>query len=165
MKGLIKKIFKQNSRTTDDIDGGIRKRIDTNAPKTISCTKLTEFECTFSTLSLCGNVNLERSVFTLTAKTENDGVFAFYKSRTERFEFYAPPSFMDEVQNVIATYDFARFNGISCHVSGLPDMYGAKIFAEYESGEHIYSANNQDCFIPTEAILELLQLFKNKRNI
>ena len=145
---------------TENIDGGVRKRFDSNAPKTINCTKPIDFECTFSTLTLIDEDELERSVFTLKAEITNGIVKASYKSRNEGFAFTALPSFMEELQTVIADYDFAQFNGITYHVSGLPDMFGSSVSVSYESGEHIYSSNNQDCFIPVEAMKKLIKLYK-----
>ncbi len=165
MSKFIKKLFTKNNQTsTDDIDGGVRKRCDCNAPKIISCTKIAVFECVFSTLSLIDDEEPERSVFTLKARVENGIVSASYKSRNEEFAFSASLFFMDELQSVISEYNFAQFNGITYHVSGLPDMFGATVSVEYESGERIYSANNQDCFITSEAIKKLLKLFK-KQNL
>lgn len=164
MKRFVLKLFnRQCHDSTDDIDGGVRTRIDSNAPKTIHCTKLVSLECTFSTLSLMNTDEVERSVFTLTAKLEGETVNAAYKSRKEEFVFSAVPSFMDCLQSIVAEYDFAQFNGITYRVSGLPDMYGAVIHAKYESGEDIYSSNNQDCFIPLEAIKKLLSLYKKHK--
>ena len=39
-------------------------------------------------------------------------------------------------------------------------MYGAKIDINYASGENIYAYNNQDEFVPFEAIGELVELFE-----
>ena len=163
MKKYLLKSFRKSKHPTEDIDGGVRKRLDANAPKAISCTKLVTFECTFSTLALAGSLESGRSVFTLKARVENGVVSASYRSRNEEFAFSATPSFMDELQSIISDYDFAQYNGITYHVSGLPDMFGAIISAHYESGEQIYSANNQDCFIPTEAINKLAKLFKEHK--
>jgi len=38
-------------------------------------------------------------------------------------------------------------------------MYGAKLDIQYASGESIYAYDNQDCFIPLEAMQELVELF------
>ncbi|MBQ4647724.1 MAG: hypothetical protein IJB76_01020 [Clostridia bacterium] len=157
---FFKMQFLKKRLNTDDVDGGVRKRFDSNAPKTINCTKPIAFECIFSTLTLIDEDELERSVFTLKAEITNGIVKASYKSRNEGFAFTALPSFMEELQTVIADYDFAQFNGITYHVSGLPDMFGSSVSVSYESGEHIYSANNQDCFIPVEAMKKLMELYK-----
>ncbi|MBR5447152.1 MAG: hypothetical protein IKV40_01880, partial [Clostridia bacterium] len=52
-------------------------------------------------------------------------------------------------------YDLAQFNGISYTVSGLPEGYGAEIGIDFESGEHVYSHNNQSCFLSDEFGVEL----------
>ena len=56
-------------------------------------------------------------------------------------------------------YEFAQHNGYSHKISGLPDMYGATLDIKYASGESIYAYDNQDCFIPFEAMKELVELF------
>lgn len=66
---------------------------------------------------------------------------------------------MTSLQELVSKYNFAQYNGYISKVSGLPDMYGAKLDINYASGESIYAYNNQDCFIPFEAIEELIELF------
>ena len=165
MEQFIKRMFDKKfcDLQTVEVDGGVVERFDKTAPKTISCTKPIHFKCTVSTLALADAEEDERGVFTLTAKLEKGVVSASYKSNSESFDFAAPPSFMDRLQSVIAEYDFARFNGMSYVVSGLPDMYGATVSVKYESGEDIYSNNNQDCFIPLEAIKKLIAIFKKHK--
>lgn len=164
MSKFIKRFFTKNNQTsTDDIDGGVTKRYDSKAPKKISCTKPIFFECAFSTLASMEVKEIGRSVFALTAKLKDGIVSASYKSRMEKFSFETEPSFMEELQSIISEYDFAQFNGSYYHVSGLPDMYGATISVKYESGEAIYADNNQDCFIPLEAIEKLVALFKKRK--
>jgi len=158
MKRFVINRFKKK-QNTDDVDGGVRKRFDSNAPKTIDCTKIVDFVCVFSTLTIADEPDLERSVFTLEANTVN----ASYKSRSEEFVFSTPSAFMEELQSIVSEYDFAQFNGITYHVSGLPDMFGATVSVKYESGECIYSANNQDLFIPLDAIKKMLMLFKKRK--
>lgn len=154
MRFFFKRAFKPEC-----IDGGVVTRVNSDAPKVIHSTKPIAFACTVSTLSFMDD-DLERSVFTFSAKLFNGVVDASFKSYTENWRFNAPPSFMDELQTIISRHDLARFNGISVHVSGLPHMYGAELSVCYESGESIITANNQDCFIPTDAIRCMIELFK-----
>ena len=67
---------------------------------------------------------------------------------------------MTNLQEIVSKYNFAQYNGYISKVSGLPDMYGAKIDIKYASGESIYAHDNQDWFIPFEAIEELVRIFE-----
>ena len=67
---------------------------------------------------------------------------------------------MTNLQEIVSKYNFAQYNGYISKVSGLPDMYGAKIDIKYASGESIYAYDNQDWFIPFEAIEELVRIFE-----
>lgn len=96
---------------------------------------------------------------------DNDGaVRGEYKMRTrdakdEQFIFCDSHRFMKELQSIVSVHEFAKFNGDESSVSGLPDMYGAKIHIVYASGESIYSSDNQNNFLPKEAMTELVKLF------
>ena len=80
----------------------------------------------------------------------------------EEHDFTADASFMTSLQEIVSKYNFAQYNGYISKVSGLPDMYGAKLDISYASGESIYAHDNQDCFIPFEAIEELVKLYEDK---
>ena len=67
---------------------------------------------------------------------------------------------MMRLWKIVSKYDFAQHNGYVSKVSGLPHMYGAKLDIRYASGESIYAYDNQDCFIPLEAMRELVELFR-----
>ena len=45
-------------------------------------------------------------------------------------------------------------------MAGLPDEYGARLDVRYASRESIYANDNQDNFLPLEAMNELLNLFE-----
>ena len=75
-------------------------------------------------------------------------------------DFTADTSFMTSLQELVSKYNFAQYNGYISKVSGLPDMYGAKIDIAYASGESIFAHDNQDCFIPFEAIEGLVEIFE-----
>ena len=44
-------------------------------------------------------------------------------------------------------------------------MYGEQIDIKYASGESIYAHDNQDGFLQTEAMVELIELFSSFNNI
>lgn len=45
----------------------------------------------------------------------------------EEHNFTADTSFMTSLQELVSKYNFAQYNGYISKVSGLPDMYGAKL--------------------------------------
>ena len=149
------------SRDTDDIDGGVQHSVDTNAPKTIISTQIISFHCEFSTTDLMMDSSpIAGRYHTLHAESSG----ANYEARgggtvyNER-EFTPDEAFFDVLQQIVAKYDFAQYNGQYYTVSGLPPDHGAKLDIQYDSGESICSANNQSCFIPLEAMEELVDLF------
>ena len=150
---------------TCDEDGGVQKRIDKNAPKSIVSENIITFECVFSTVALADEIPMEYGVYTLSARLRDGAVRGEYKMRTrhgagEQFLFRKSHSFMRKLQHVVKTYDFAKYNGIEYSVSGLPDMYGARMHVVYASGESIYASDNQNNFLPVEAMQCLLEVFK-----
>ena len=107
---------------------------------------------------------MNRSVYKLSAVMGDNIVRAKIDWRGrdgsgDKSEFETDSSFMAKLQEIVKKYDLAKHNGYTHHVSGLPDMYGAKVDIKYASGESIYAYDNQDCFIPFEAIEELIELF------
>ena len=72
---------------------------------------------------------------------------------------------MTKLQDVVSKYNLAKHNGYTHHVSGLPDMYGEQIDIKYASGESIYAHDNQDGFLPMDAMVELIELFSGKTSV
>lgn len=146
---------------TDDIDGGVQHSEDTGAPKTISSTQIISFHCEFSTTDLMMDSSpIAGRYHTLHAESSG----ANYEARGggtvyDEREFKPDEAFFDALQKIVAKYDFAQYNGQYYTVSGLPPDYGAKLNIQYDSGESIQCSNNQSCFIPLEAMEELVSLF------
>lgn len=151
----------QLDNDTDDIDGGVKHSVTIDAPKTITSTQIISFHCEFSAahLQLDGSP-IARWYYTLHAA--QDG--ANYEARgdgtvyNER-EFIPDKAFFDDLQQIAAKYDFAQYNGQYYTVSGLPPDHGAKLEILYDSEESIRCSNNQSCFLPLEAMEELVSLF------
>lgn len=161
------KIF-LGKRNEAPIDGGINKRIHRDAPKTIVSENIIHFKCEFSTVAIADEIPIEQGVYTLCAVLKDGAVRGEYKMRTRQgdgvqFLFRESHRFMSELQKIVRKYDFAKFNGEEYSVSGLPDMYGAKIHIVYASGESIDSSNNQSNFLPDEAMTELVEHFYSKK--
>ncbi len=143
------------------VDGGVTNVIDTNAPKTISSTEIVSFDCSFSTLVLSDPGSLGNSLYTLHAERKDGAAIGSYSNRDGlgSMSFAVDASFMDELQQLVASYDLAQYNGSSHSVSGLPDMFGSSINVEYASGEKIIAYDNQSGFLPLAAMNDLDELF------
>ena len=157
-----------SDRKTDDIDGGVKTYNSGEAsPKVIESTEIVSFECEFSLFAavLEEESELDGRNYKLSAVLEDGAVKSKIKWRDragagEEHDFTADASFMTNLQEIVSKYNFAQYNGYISKVSGLPDMYGAKIDIKYASGESIYAYDNQDCFISIDAIKELVKIFK-----
>lgn len=156
--------MKIRKKREECIDGGVvHNCYDVDAPRTIESTELIEFHCVFSLLSLVEPSPLGRRVYRLDAVLENGVVKCCLDwhcgGNGEKTAFEAEPPFMNKLQDIVVKYNLVKHNGYTHVVSGLPDMFGAKIDIRYGSGEYIYSHNNQDCFLPMEMMEESVQLF------
>ena len=163
---FLKMLFKK--RNTTPPDGGINKRINRDAPKTIASENIIAFDCVFSTVAIADDIPVEHGIYTLSARLKDGAVRGEYKMLTrfaggEEFRFRASHAFLRKVQRIVSTYNFAKFNGEEYYVSGLPDMYGAKVSIVYASGERIYASDNQSNFLPIEALIELVRLFLTEK--
>lgn len=170
-------IFEKKRPSEDEgdipMDGVRRDATDVNVPKHIESDEIVEFSCEFSAFSivpgentydLCGNL------FTLEAIPDEDGcVKCLYNVRPgNSFEecqskaFVADSSFLKALQEVVSSTDLARHNGIFVSVSGLPDMYGAKISIKYSSGEAVFAYDNESCFMSCDEMYSLKELFRKQ---
>ena len=144
------------------IDGGATDNSDTNAPKSIESTQIISFDCRFSTMDIDKPGKLGNHIYQLHAKLENGAVQGMYLVRDtgETHSFRVSQKFLGEVQNLVAIYSLAQYNGHDYTVAGLPDEYGAQLDVRYAFCESIYASDNQDNFLPLEAMKELLDLFE-----
>ena len=168
---LIKWLERQRKRRREriyespsaDIDGGVRIRRDTDAPKEIESVKLLRFSCSFSTVSLEEQEGLGCGVYSFSASIDGDSISRSCSLRgrenLEKCKEKCSDTFLDELEELIRKNKIADYNGNYYKVSGLPDFYGATVSAEYESGESIYCYNNQDPFLPIPFMRELCRLF------
>ena len=143
------------------IDGGTRHYVDEEAPKTIQSTKIVSFSCEFTTTDLPMNESpIAGRYYTLYAAEDGGSYEA--RGGGEVFgqrEFTPDTEFFDALQQIVVQYDLAQFNGQFYTVAGLPPDLGAKLDIQYDSGERIHASDNQSCFIPLEAMEELVELF------
>jgi len=146
------------------IDGGAIDSSDPNAPKSVESTEIVKFSCRFSTMDVSEPGILGNMIYSLKAVAENGEITGEYSVMNWDWEWETrslsvDESFMDELQSIIKQYDLAQFNGYSYEVSGLPDDYGATLTVEYASGESIYASDNQNNFLPYDAMEALVLLF------
>lgn len=148
--------------STDEIDGGVRHYVDTEAPKKIQSTEIAFFHCEFSTTDLC----LEDSHIAghmITLHAAGDGGYCKLEGRSESEESFSPnEGFFRQLQQIVSRYDLAQYNGTHYTVSGLPPNIGMDLEVRYASGEYIRASNNQSCFLPLEAMEELVSLFQEQ---
>ena len=167
---MSRNVFELFRRNTDSIDGGVKTyNSGENSPKVIESTEITGFEFEVSLYNIVAEKESELigRNYKLKAVLESSAVKSKIKWRNragagEEHDFTAEASFMTSLQEIVSKYNFAQYNGYISKVSGLPDMYGAKLDISYASGESIYAHDNQDCFIPFEAIEELVKLYEDK---
>ena len=160
-------------RNTDHIDGGVKTYNNgEDSPKVIESTEIVSFDCEFSFISAVFNEESELAgkVYKMNAVLDNDKVKVKIdlhdrNGAGNKAEFETDSSFMAKLQKIVSKYDLAKHNGYTHHVSGLPDMYGEQIDIKYASGESIYAHDNQDGFLPMEAMEELIELFSSFNNI
>lgn len=151
----------KSSHDTDDIDGGVQHSVDTNAPKTIVSTQIISFHCEFSATDLMLDSSPIAGRYHTLRATQTGGSYEARGGGTvySKREFIPDEAFFKALQQIVAKYDLAQYNGKSYTVSGLPPDHGAKVDIRYASGESIYASNNQSCFIPLEAMEDLVNLF------
>lgn len=167
MKKLFNKLFGgKTERDTDDVDGGVKKHIDRNAPKIIESTNLTDFSCKFSLTSYFhdGAKDGFDGLFNLSASLSEGKVTGKYVHTRTRAEhvsasFEASEELLAELEKIIREENLASLNGLETFTSGLPDFYGASLHAEYASGELIYTSNNQDIELPMSALRRFKSAF------
>ena len=155
-------------RNTDNIDGGVKTyNSGEDSPKVIESTEIISFEFEVSLYNIVVEEESELvgRNYKLNAVLEDGTVKSKIQWRDragggEEHDFVVDASFMSNLQELVSKYNFAQYNGYISKVSGLPDMYGAKIDINYASGESIFAHDNQDCFIPFEAIEELVEIFE-----
>ena len=154
-------------RNTDYIDGGVvTNNSGDDSPKVIESTEIISFDCELSFISSVFDEENEiaGNVYKLNAIVEDNTVKAKidWRGRNgagDKSEFETDSHFMIKLQEIVSKYDLAKHNGYTHHVSGLPDMYGEHIDIKYASGETIYAHDNQDGFLPMNAVVELIELF------
>ena len=110
MKKLFNKLFGgKTERDTDDVDGGVKKHIDRNAPKIIESTNLTDFSCKFSLTSYFhdGAKDGFDGLFNLSASLSEGKVTGKYVHTRTRAEhvsasFTAGEEFLAELEKINA---------------------------------------------------------------
>lgn len=142
-------------------DGGVRHRVDTNAPKVIVSTQITYFHCHFSTTDRCReDSSIAGQIITLHADEAAGYCRLRYRPEEENRSFIPDAAFFRQLQQLVSRFDLAQYNGQYYTVSGLPPDCGMELQIRYASGETISASNNQSCFLPLEAMEALTALFE-----
>lgn len=156
-----------NGDENAEVDGGRTDKSDPNAPKTIASTELVSFSCEFSTFALDEEESgLEVGFFTCAAEKKDGGTEGTYRFRgsdedSGEKRFAADALFLEKLETLVRENGLAQYNGKNVSVAGLPDNFGATISADYASGERIYASDNQDNFLPLDAMRALKTLFES----
>ncbi len=155
---------RRSDRKTDDVDGGVVKRYYHDMPKVIESSEIESFCCVISLFAACETEGMGNRVYRLDARLEDGGTLVKYDwydrhGGRDKGEYRADAVFMTQLQKIVSEYDFARHNGYSHTVSGLPAMYGESLDILYVGGERICVRDNQSGFLQPEAQRALISLF------
>lgn len=145
-------------------DGGVRHRVDTDAPKVIHSTEMTAFFCKFSTTDRCvEDTPIAGGLFTLRAEGE-EGLLRIRgrSALVGDWHFCPDEAFFRQLHALVCRYDLAQYNGQYYTVSGLPPNYGMRLQIRYASGESVSASNNQSTFLPLEAMQDFVDAFRKK---
>lgn len=155
-------ICKRRERTSDPVDGGVRHSVDTDAPKQIQSTRITSFHCKFSALDRCREDTFVAGNIVKLHADASGGTYSLGNRAeiTAQGSFSTDEAFFRQLQQIVSRYDLAQYNGRYYRVSGLPPGFGIKLEVCYDSGETISASNNQSCFLPVQAMEELVTLFQ-----
>lgn len=155
------------SNDTEYIDGGVQHSMDADAPKTITSTKITSFHCEFSATNLVLDSSPVAGRYHTLHAAQDGGSYEARGGGTvyDEREFTPDEAFFEALQQIVAKYDLAQYNGQYYTVSGLPPDHGAKLDIQYDSGESVRCSNNQSCFIPLEAMEELVSHFNPDNSV
>ncbi|MBE6936733.1 MAG: hypothetical protein E7458_09645 [Ruminococcaceae bacterium] len=152
---------RSGDQDTEIIDGGQVHHLDEDAPKEIESTEIVAFSCEFSTTDIPMNESPVAGRYYTLYAGEDGGRFE-ERAGGDIFaehDFTPDAAFFDRLQQIVSAYDLARYNGAFTSVAGLPPDLGAKLSIRYASGESIRAADNQDSFLPLEAMEDLVALF------
>lgn len=158
---LLTRRCRYSQRDTEDIDGGQTHYVNENAPKAVESDEITYFSCACSTKDLPFNESPVAGRYYTLCVGGNEGSFEaraggkIYAKRS----FVPDAAFFAQLQQIVAKYDLAQYNGEFYTVAGLPPDFGAKLNIRYASDEQICASDNQSCFLPLEAIEKLVFLF------
>lgn len=146
------------------LDGYRNDSSNEKAQKHVKSSLIENFSLEFSTLSYADEEYFGTGIYSLEAKRNDTKAFVRYEfipydGENQAWELEADHDFLKELDEIVKRYDLPSFNGKNVFVSGLDAMYGDRIDILYQSGEAIYASDNQDGFVPYEALCEIHGLF------
>ena len=171
-------IFKKNKKNEPNIVvlqkppknacGGTTKTLDKNAPKEITCDKMTYFSVT-SALPYSSAARGEGQLGYIAAYAvpSDNGTFLFLEvaeghrklGTTKKWAKVKADIFPALVPLVLECNLVSR-NGLHSRTAGLPENFGGDVLVEYENGETIDFSNNQSPVISHETADKIYSVFK-----
>lgn len=153
----IKRFYNEGMGET----GGFINRTNKNAPKVIESKEIDSFKYTFY-VNYHGDHPTGREIlyrncdFTLVREEQGarfigSGYSDWVDAPNFDFEFLAPLSALDELQEIVDKMAIAENNGIYEHTIGIPEDLGAELNIRYASGEGIAAYNNAGPVISDKA--------------
>lgn len=149
-------------------DGYREDSTNSDAPKTITSTEITFFDCNFSTAPYEeGDTELEYDSYRFSAVLKDNMVLGSFRATSQygdgvQEEFEADITFMEDLQKIVSKHNLAENNGLYVEVKGLPDMYGADLRVDYASGESISAYDNESSFLSIAAMEAIEELFRGQ---
>lgn len=149
-----------------DVCGGSTSYHDSKAPKEITCEDIDYFEVECSFVSLADQPPYSY-IYGYAAKVDAgvlaalicSNEFSFAKGSENRSAVaIVSPEVLGELQRVVAKYEFAKHNGASHYVNGLPQDFGGSVRIDYASGEYIRFNDNQCPVIDAQAGVEIADI-------
>lgn len=158
---LLTGCFPHSKRDTEAIDGGQTHYVNKNAPKAVRSQLITFFYCEFSATDRPLNESAVAGRYYTLYAGENGGSFEARAGGDvfAKRSFDPDDRFFAQLQQIVSKYDLAQYNGEFYTVAGLPPDLGIKLNIRYASDEQIYASDNQSCFLPLQAMEELVCLF------
>ena len=148
--------------------GGTTKTLDKDAPKVITCDKMTFFSVT-SALSYSSASRGERQLGYIAAYAvpSDNGTFLFLETAeghrklgtTKKWALVKADIFPALVPLVLEC-NLVSQNGLHSRTAGLPENFGGDVLVEYENGETIDFSNNQSPVISHETADKIYNTFK-----
>ena len=148
--------------------GSSNDQINNDAPKTINSTEVIVFDASTSMVTLALPPEQKRNFLYISAfaSVSDKGTLLLLctekpdNTRETKHKFIGK-NLSSELAALAVDCDFARCNGRSHYVNGLPQNFGGSVDIKYESGEKIIFADNQSPIFGPETAQKISDFFEN----